>query len=283
MTPMSVLVVLLTAVVALLAVLVAGLLRSHAEILRALHDLGAGLDPGQESRPAGVVPRPRVTSRPAVDVSGTSPEGDAVSVAVTEVDHPTLLAFLTSGCTTCVEFWNAFADPRSLRVPGGARLVVVTKGEEAESPGRLRKFAPRDVPVVMSSAAWDDYDVPVAPYFAYVDGATATVVGEGAAGSWNHLSDMLAQALADAGFDGARTATAPIGREPGARRTCGRGAARGGHRAGRPEPLPPTWLRAGLRAELRGRRGSRRVSTAAVITCGIVVAVVAAIRSSWSP
>ena len=125
-----------------------------------------------------------------------------MSVAVTEVDHPTLLAFLTSGCTTCVEFWNAFADPRSLRVPGGARLVVVTKGEEAESPGRLRKFAPRDVPVVMSSAAWDDYDVPVAPYFAYVDGASATVVGEGAAGSWNHLSDMLAQALADAGFDG---------------------------------------------------------------------------------
>ena len=201
MTPMSVLVVLLTVVVALLAVLVAGLLRSHAEILRALHDLGAGLDPDQESRPSGAVPRPRATSRPAADVSGTSPEGDAVSVAVTEVDHPTLLAFLTSGCTTCVEFWNAFADPRSLRVPGGARLVVVTKGEEAESPGRLRKFAPRDVPVVMSSAAWDDYDVPVAPYFAYVDGASSTVVGEGAAGSWDHLRDMLSQALADAGFD----------------------------------------------------------------------------------
>jgi hypothetical protein len=187
--------------VGLLAVLVAGLLRSHAEILRALHQLGAGLDPDAAPPTPGAVPRPRASGHPAADLSGTSPEGDAVAVAVVNVEHPTLLAFLTSGCTTCVEFWNAFADPRELRIPGGARLVVVTKGEEAESPGRLRKFAPRDVPVVMSSAAWDAYDVPVAPYFAFVDGPSATVVGEGAAGSWDHLRDMLSQALADAGFD----------------------------------------------------------------------------------
>jgi hypothetical protein len=202
MTAMSVLVVLLAVVVALLAVLVAGLLRSHAEILRTLHQLGAGLDPDAPAAAAAAVPRPRSGGRAATDLSGTSPEGDAVAVAVAGVEHPTLLAFLTSGCTTCVEFWNAFADPRTLSVPGGARLVVVTKGSEAESPGRLRKFAPRDLPVVMSSAAWDAYDVPVAPYFAFVDGPTATVVGEGAAGSWDHLRDMLEQALADAGFDG---------------------------------------------------------------------------------
>ena len=53
----------------------------------------------------------------------------------------------------------------------------------------------------MSSAAWETYDVPVAPYFAFVDGPSATVVGEGAASSWEHLRDMLTQALADAGFD----------------------------------------------------------------------------------
>jgi hypothetical protein len=209
---MSVLVLLLAVVVGLLAVLVAGLLRSHAEILRALHQLGAGLDPDDAvgAGPGMTVPRPRASGRPASDLSGSSPEGDAVSVAVNGVGHPTLVAFLTSGCTTCVEFWNAFADPRALRVPGGARLVVVTKGEEAESPGRLRKIAPRDVPVVMSSAAWDAYDVPVAPYFAFVDGPSATVVGEGAAASWDHLRDMLSQALADAGFD----ARARRGRRP---------------------------------------------------------------------
>ena len=42
--------VVLGAVVLLLAVLVAGLLRSHADILKALHDMGAGI--GDPSVPA---------------------------------------------------------------------------------------------------------------------------------------------------------------------------------------------------------------------------------------
>ena len=65
MTPMSVLVVLLTAVVALLAVLVAGLLRSHAEILRALHDLGAGLDPAPGEPPRRGWSRARRVDQPS--------------------------------------------------------------------------------------------------------------------------------------------------------------------------------------------------------------------------
>ena len=40
---MVALAVVLSVVVVLLAVLVAGLLRSHADILRALHDLGVGV------------------------------------------------------------------------------------------------------------------------------------------------------------------------------------------------------------------------------------------------
>ena len=43
--PMLVLVVIEAVVLAFLALLVAGLLRSHAEILRALHDMGVGRDP----------------------------------------------------------------------------------------------------------------------------------------------------------------------------------------------------------------------------------------------
>ena len=42
---MAVLVTLLAVVLALLTLLVAGLLRSHAEILRALHGLGVDMDP----------------------------------------------------------------------------------------------------------------------------------------------------------------------------------------------------------------------------------------------
>jgi hypothetical protein len=197
-----VLVVLLAVVVALLVVLVAGLLRSHAEILRALHDLGVDLDPdAATSSPRVAVPRADAhrASPTAADVSGITPHGDAASFTIVGAEQPTMLAFLTSGCSTCVGFWDAFADPR-VRVPGDARLIVITKGEEAESPARLRKFLPPDVPVVMSSEAWEAYDVPVAPYFAYVDGASGTVVGEGAANTWEHVVSMCEQAIADAGL-----------------------------------------------------------------------------------
>jgi uncharacterized membrane protein len=45
---MAVLVTMLAVVLALLALLVAGLLRSHAEILRALHQPGVNLDPAPD-------------------------------------------------------------------------------------------------------------------------------------------------------------------------------------------------------------------------------------------
>ena len=59
--------VVLGAVVLLLAVLVAGLLRSHADILKALHDLGAGVgDPSGDAghdHAADTGPRARCRSR----------------------------------------------------------------------------------------------------------------------------------------------------------------------------------------------------------------------------
>ena len=103
-----------------------------------------------------------------------------MSIAVAGTDHLTLLAFLTSGCLTCSVFWDAFADP-GLEVPGDARLVIVTKGERAESPTSVYRLAPDSVPVVMSDDAWEAYDVPVAPFFVLIDGETSAVVGEGAA------------------------------------------------------------------------------------------------------
>ena len=54
---MTVLVALQGVVILLLAVLVVGLLRSHAEILRALHDLGVNLEDGApDSRPGKCSP-----------------------------------------------------------------------------------------------------------------------------------------------------------------------------------------------------------------------------------
>ena len=51
---MNVLVAIESVVIVLLAILVVGLLRSHAEILRRLHELGAGIDhDSSRRRPAG--------------------------------------------------------------------------------------------------------------------------------------------------------------------------------------------------------------------------------------
>lgn len=113
---------------------------------------------------------------------GRGPPSELVS---SPGSHPARLA--TSGCSNCVEFWTAFSDARALRAPGGARPIVVTKGVEAESPARLRKFRPFEVPVVMSREAWEAYAVRV-PHFAVVDDPGAQVAREGAIATWSQLA-----------------------------------------------------------------------------------------------
>ena len=205
---MAVLITLFGVVIALLGVLVAGLLRSHAEILRALHQLGVDLDPQHITSGASTaavttsgVRATEVPRRPehaAVDVAGATPDGDAVSLAVAGALHLTLLAFLTSGCSTCSGFWDAFHE--EVDVPGDARLVVVTKSARSESIAGIRRLSPHTVPVVMSDEAWEAYDVPVAPFFVLVDGETSTVIGEGAASNWDQVTSLLHTALGDAGL-----------------------------------------------------------------------------------
>lgn len=192
-------------VILVLAILVAGLLRSHAEILRSLHDLGVGEDGERVAGPARQtpnvipgVPEPRQSSTPAFDIAGVKTDGAARRIAVVETDHTTLLAFLSTGCTTCASFWKAFGETDNLDLPGvDTRLVVVTKSPGEESESRLRDLAPRQFPLVMSSEAWNDYHVPVSPYFILVDGRAGRVLGEGAAATWGQVKHLLAQAVAD--------------------------------------------------------------------------------------
>jgi hypothetical protein len=212
-------VVLIEAVaIVLLVVLVAGLLRSHADILRALHRLGVDLEgvptatPTDGLRvgrrpggPTGVGALSLSPGRAAVDLSGVSPADEAVRIAVTEVRHDTLLAFLTTGCTTCTVFWEALAH-KSLVVPGGARVVIVVHDPGEESLSRVRSLAPRQVPVLMSSGAWEDYDVAFAPHFVYVSGPAGRVIGEGSAGTWGELSSLLGQAIGDGAASQTRAA-----------------------------------------------------------------------------
>jgi hypothetical protein len=201
-------------VILLLAVLVIGLLRSHAEILRRLHDLGAdvyddgrGAGAAQAAQPvafetAAGVPEPRATPGTGVsDIAGVTPTGSSVAVGVAGADHSTLIAFLSSGCLTCQTFWEAFAREDLDDLPGrDTRLVVVTRGPEAESPDAIASLAPATVTTVLSSEAWEHYDVPVSPYFILVDGPSSMVIGEGAAASWTQVRGLLERACADIGF-----------------------------------------------------------------------------------
>jgi hypothetical protein len=200
---MTVLVVIEAVVLALLVVLVAGLLRSHAEILRTLHDMGVGRDPLAEPGATSPVSPPTLARTPrrdplppAADLSGTAPGGDAVVVGVAGSPQPTLLAFLSSGCITCHHFWDAFSAPE-LQLPGGARLVVVTMGAEAESEAAIAGLAPRGVTVVMSSQAWSDYDVPGSPFFVFVDGRRGEIVGQGTAPDWGQVLRLMTEAADD--------------------------------------------------------------------------------------
>lgn len=201
--------------IGLLGVLVLGLLRSHALILRALHELGAGLelekdggghDHASSSRTAnpvrvdiesGVVPATRPPSVRGHAVVGTTLAGEEVTIAVQGGGRRTLLAFLSSGCSVCQTFWDELShgDPA---VPGDGRLVVVAQGPDEESVSRLRELAGPRLEVVQSSAAWTDYAVPGSPYFVYVEDGLIT--GEGSSTSWKQVSDLMGQAVGDAGL-----------------------------------------------------------------------------------
>jgi hypothetical protein len=212
--------VVLSAVVLLLGVLVAGLLRSHADILKALHDLGVGVgEPvavhdhgpageavaGGSGRSSGV-PVPLTIGPPlpgernstsAPTVAGVTPRGDALAVTVVGGDRLTLLAFLSSGCATCAGFWQAFQTPDALGLPAHTRLVVVTKGPEMEIPGEVAAQAPAGLPVVMSTEAWGDYEVPGSPFFVLIDGASGHRIGEGVANHFQQVVELVRRAESD--------------------------------------------------------------------------------------
>lgn len=216
---MVALAIVLCAVVALLAVLVAGLLRSHADILKALHDLGVGVgDPSSvehtsvERRSAGSPGASPATSAPltigpplpgerdsvsAPAIGGITPRGDALGIAPAETGDLTLLVFLSSGCATCAGFWSALGQPQQFAGLDGVRTVVVTKGPELEIRAEVGSLAPPGLPVVMSSDAWNDYEVPGSPFFVLVDGRSGRRIGEGVAQQFAEIADLVRRARAD--------------------------------------------------------------------------------------
>jgi hypothetical protein len=193
-----------TLLLVLLVVLVAGLLRSHAEILRRLGPPGA--DPPALPTSSEAPNRTGADPR-AAPVTGPTPAGDTVRLAFDGgAATPTLLAFLSTGCSTCGGFWETLGEHR---LPAEVQTVIVTQGSERESASRLRSLAPSHVPVVMSSQAWQDYGVPGAPYFVLVDRA---IRGEGVATTWSALASLVTDAVEDQREAGGAGAISPTSR-----------------------------------------------------------------------
>lgn len=187
-----------TVLLVLLVVLVAALLRSHAEILRRLGPEGSG-EPRIPAPPA----RMR-TDADAPGLAGTTPGGDAVSLSLS--GGPTLLAFLSTGCPSCLSFFEPLGERR---VAPALQTVVVTRGSDREQPAKLRRLAGERVPVVMSSQAWDDYAVPGTPYFVLVE--DGEVRGEGVATTWEALASLVGEAIEEQRGVDERLAAAGIG------------------------------------------------------------------------
>ena len=185
------------AAIALLGLLVIGLLKSHAEILRQLHELGAG----RAEEPTHAVPvgltRSGSSGAAAHDVAGRTPAGEAAGVAVRGVAHDTLLAFLSSGCLTCAGFWEALGPGGAPGLPAHMRVVAVTKDPGEESEATICGLS-SGATVVMSTQAWFDYEVPGSPYFVHVSGASGRVSGEGTASTWEQVVSLVSRAAADA-------------------------------------------------------------------------------------
>lgn len=194
---MIVLLIIALIAIAGLTLVVFGLLRTHADILRALHRAGIPLeDPAATSAVGPVAVSAPSRNAAATDISGTVPGGGPVSVSVGGTQQ-TLLAFLSSGCRTCATFWSELTSPEIEIGAQEARLVIVAQDPAHDSESRLVELAPANVRTVCSSAAWEAYGVPGSPFFVLVDGSDRRVVGSGTATNWPQVRRLFTEALAD--------------------------------------------------------------------------------------
>ena len=126
----------------------------------------------------------------AVDVRGADPEGEPTVVPLTATSRPTLLAFLSTSCGICVGLWERLLAGELQPEAPGVVPVVVTKDAALEDVDRIRQLSSAALPVVLSSEAWDDYEVPGSPYVMVVSAAPGSVATEGSVATWDDLVRM---------------------------------------------------------------------------------------------
>ena len=239
----------------------------------------------------GVVPATRGDSSRAHDVVGEDLRGRPAHVEVAGAGaRPTLLAFLTSGCSVCLTFWQELGPDTD--TPGDARLVVVAKGRADESPATLARLARPGVEVVASSGAWADYDIPGLALLRARRGRRRHRRGLG-----HELAQRARPAPAGRRRERPRAGGRRVAPGPGeTRRPCAAAAVGSAAAGGRDDlsridaelaaagihPGHPSLYEPGRPG--RRRRGGRPVTASVVaLVIGLPMAVIAAVRATWSP
>jgi hypothetical protein len=170
--------------------------------LRKLDSLGAGVEAGSGHDHESRIELTRTNASEAAvpDLVGVNPDGEPIAVSLTMGSDPTLLAFLSTSCSSCSVFWENLDS--SQRYFGGRRhrVIIATLGADEESPTRAQSLARGQADVVMSSQGWDAFDVPGAPYFMVIDPEQG-VVGEGSASTFEALEEFLTDATNDSRWD----------------------------------------------------------------------------------
>jgi hypothetical protein len=128
------------------------------------------------------------------------PNGEPVVASPLTGREPVLLAFLSTSCSSCTGFWENLAGSTMRMGDREHRIIIVTLGVEEESPTRAGSLARGDAQVIMSSEAWDDYQVPGAPYFVLVDPSSG-IIGEGSVTTYDSLAGFLTDTANDREWD----------------------------------------------------------------------------------
>ena len=191
----------LALIVLFLGMLIIGLLRSHGEILRRLESIGAGGGDEHQHESTITLSATRPASRSMPDIAGVDPHGSPVVASATLGEDPTLLAFLSTSCSSCTMFWENLDSSTRYFGDHRHRVVIVTKGEDEESPTRTISLARGSADVIMSSSAWDEFGVPGAPYFVLIDPTSGDILGEGSASTFDALEEFLTDASNDQQWD----------------------------------------------------------------------------------
>jgi hypothetical protein len=103
------------------------------------------------------------------------PDGTARTIALVGTTEPVLLLFLSAACLGCQDLWHGTAELRAA-LPG-VRVVLVTRGPEAEDRAAIAELAPAGVETLMSSAAFEHYRVLGPPFLVVVAGPEVKTEG----------------------------------------------------------------------------------------------------------